>query len=70
MKAFLAIFTLHFWQQGSTQQKVLVSVVALILIVVIAAAIFNALKARMHQLDKHKASAVNVGPEGAPPASE
>jgi hypothetical protein len=55
MKAFLAIFTLHFWQQGSTQQRILVSVVTLILIVVIVAAIFNAVKARMHQLDKRKA---------------
>lgn len=56
MKAFLAIFTLHFWQQGSTQQKILVSVVSLILIVVIVATILNALKARVHQLDKRKAN--------------
>jgi hypothetical protein len=46
VKTFLALFSLHFWQQGSIQQKVLVSVIAIILVVVIAAAIFNAFKAR------------------------
>jgi flagellar biosynthesis/type III secretory pathway M-ring protein FliF/YscJ len=46
VKTFLALFSLHFWQQGSIQQKVLVSVIAIILVVVIAAAIFNVFKAR------------------------
>ncbi len=51
MKTFLALFSLHLWQQGSIQQKILVSVIAIVLVVVIAAVILNAFKARRHPSD-------------------